>query len=297
MVSREIIQRARLVLGSVRQVRLSEEEAIEIQDRLALLTVVTGLRPLAAFGFADKNNGGRLESVKRILSEQGLRGLITSQIRPRSYEPLRNEIGDLVEIFDAVDADSYARDSGRLLWVYHDPQQEEQIGKAVNRGIQSGTLLSYPPCCVEHHEAVDAHFQQAFASAIVAAVGRDPATVERALREDVKVEIAGDPTDRHDMVNTDRLYPFVFHAACRHCLASDKSQTAELNNSYEVLARQYDRAFHHWFKEMIKTEVQIEKMIGEAESQKLTPQELKEPSRSQLRELFNRRDKIYSRLC
>lgn len=295
MVSPQIIQRARRVLGSVRTVRLSEEEAINIQDRLALLTVVAGLRLLAAFGFGDKNNGDRLDAVKHTLSEYGLRGLITPQIQPRSHEPLRNEIGDLVEAFNAVDSDSYAQNSGRLLWVYYDARQEEQIEKAVNREFPSGALLGYPPCCVEHHESVDARLQQEFDCAIVTTVGREPAAVERALRENLQVEIDGDPTNNLNLVDTDSLYPFVFHVACRPCLASGKSQTAELNSSYEALARQYDRSFHHWFEEMMQAQVQIERLIGKLESQKLAPDRLREPHRSQLQELFSRRDKIYSR--
>jgi hypothetical protein len=68
MIPPEVIQYARRVLGSVRKVRFSDEPMIDIQDRLALLTVVSELRTIAAFGFAEKENGGRIETLRSILT-------------------------------------------------------------------------------------------------------------------------------------------------------------------------------------------------------------------------------------
>ena len=72
MVPTEMIQNARRVLGSVRAIRLSEEPTIDVLDRLGLLTVVSGLRNAAAFGFAESNNGAAIEILSGILSSQGL---------------------------------------------------------------------------------------------------------------------------------------------------------------------------------------------------------------------------------
>ena len=157
-------------------------------------------------------------------------------------------------------------------------------------------MLGYPTCCVKRHELVQGDYRRAFATAIVAAVGKDPRAVECALREDLKVEIAGeDPEDRENMVRTDELFPFVFHAACDTCLSSDQSPTAELNRNYEQLAQQYDRTFHHGFRQMRGINAQIEKLINEAESQGFGPGELKGQLRALLNSLFADRDRIYSR--
>jgi hypothetical protein len=293
MVSTETIQYARRVLGSVRRIPFSDEPMIEVADHLALLTVVSGVRPIGAFGFAEKGNGERLEMLREILVGQRLNCVITKQIPHRDRRVLRDAIGDLAEVWERIDAESDARHTGRLLWVYQKPEMEEQIKKALDRQLEVGLLLGYPPCCVEAHEATQARFERAFAAAIVAAVGTDPGAVERALREDHKVQIEGDPTDSENMRRTDALYPFVFHVACNSCLSSDDSPSAKLNREYGALARQYDQAFHHWFQEMAKIGVEIGQVILEAEKQNLRPDELKEPLRSQLRELFDRRDRIY----
>jgi hypothetical protein len=295
MILTEVIQYARRVLGSVRKVRFSNEPMIDIQDRLALLTVVSGLRTIAAFGFAEKENGGRLETLRGILTSQGLNCLVTKQIRHRTNEHLTPGIGDLVKVFDRVDTESYSRDSGRLLWVSRNSEHEEQIKKAVDRQVEVGVLLGYPACCVEHHQTVGSNFERAFAAAIIAAVGKESSAVERALLEDLKVEIPGDPTDNENMRRTDDLYPFVFHVSCNACLSSDSSPTASLNREYDALARQYERAFHALFREMAKTGVQIGQLISEAEKKNLRPNELTEPFRSQLRDLFDLRDRIYAR--
>ena len=99
-----------------------------------------------------------METLRGILTAQGLRCLITNQIRHRSNAPNKDVIGDLFEVFDRVDDESDARHSGRLLWVFRNPEQEEQIRKAVDRQVEVGMLLGYPACCVEQHETVGSNF-------------------------------------------------------------------------------------------------------------------------------------------
>jgi hypothetical protein len=295
MVSTETIQYARRVLGSVRGIRLSDEPTIDIADRLALLTVVSGVRPVGAFGFAEKENGERLEMLREALVGQRLNCVTTRQIPHRDRRVLKDAIGDLAEVWERIDAESGARHTGRLLWVFQKPEMEEQINKALERKLEVGLLLGYPACCVEAHEATQTTFERAFATAIVAAVGTDPSAVERALREDRTVQIEGDPTDSENMHRTDALYPFVFHVACNSCLSSGDSPSAKLNREYDALAQQYDRVFHGLFLEMAKTGVKIHQLISEAEKQKLGPNDLSEPLSTQLQDLFDRRDQLYAR--
>lgn len=99
MLLLEAVQKARRVLGSVRGVQFSEVPVIDVSDRAALLTVVAGLREVAAFGFGDKNNSHDLEALEKIVEQQGLHCLVTRRIRHNSTnDRLRDIIGDLCQV-------------------------------------------------------------------------------------------------------------------------------------------------------------------------------------------------------
>ncbi len=296
MVSTEAIQEARRILGSVRKLRLSDEPRMDIVDRLGLLTLAAGLRDVAAFGFAERNNEAKLAAVQKVLTAQGLRCLMTPQVRHVSKERLRDAIGDLFRVFDRLDAESYSQHTGKLLWAFREARQEEQIRSAVEGRIDSGLVLGYPRCCVEFHDLGQARFDRAFATATIDAVGTDPTAVERALREDLEVELEGDPGDMRNIGRSEERFPFVQHIACDECLSSEDSPTAVLNRAYSELARQFDQRFHRLSGEMVNVEVRIDRLLEEAEKKGNRPGKLAEPFRTQLESLFEERDRLYSRI-
>jgi hypothetical protein len=295
MPSTDEIQRARRVLGSVRRVRIDAIEGVDVMDRFGLLTVTAGVRDVAAFGFVNKKNEGQLSRLKGILNGHGLLSLITHQISPLSNKYSNDVTGELAEVFDRVDANYHSRDTGRLLWVFRDPKKQDEVEKAVAREIHAGVLLGYPPCCVDRDSICQLRYQHAFAEAIISAVGRDASAVERALREDLQVEVPADTFCDPNIVNTRERFPFVFHTACDECLSSDRSQSAGLNCSYEALALTIDRTSHRLFSEISRVEVAVGRIIEDAEKRGLEPDELEPQVNQQLRELFEERDRIYAR--
>jgi hypothetical protein len=118
--------------------------------------------------------------------------------------------------------------------------------------------------------------------------------VERALREDLEVEIpaSNDP----NIPNTQERFPFVFHIACDACIASDQSSTAEKNREYEPAALQFDRAFHRVFLQLARVEAEIHGIIDDAEERGLASGELDEVTNERLQKLFRDRDRIHRRI-
>jgi hypothetical protein len=202
----------------------------------------------------------------------GLRCPITEQIRHSSHIADRDEIGDLVTALDRVDAESRSRDTGRLLWVFRERLLEEQIVDVVERRVSAGRLLEYPGCCVEHHEVVQRQFDRAFAQAIVTAVGLDPVAVERALKEDLQVELPENLGDRRNMDRSDQQFPFALNIACDACLASDDSPTAGLHRACRDLTQQVDRRFSDLFEAISRVRVQINALAREAETNGMRPE-------------------------
>ena len=297
MVSNEVIQRARRILGSVRNLRLNEEACLDVSERVALLTLVSDLRDVAAFGFGEGDNEARLVAVQRELEKHGLRTLITTQIPHEPWERLKESIGDICKVFDLVDEESDSRRTGRLLWVFREARKSDQARLVMERKLESGILLSYPECCVRHHTEIHANFERAFATAIIAAVGTDPVAVEQALRGDLKVEIPGDPTGSRNIRSTDERFPFVLHIACDSCLSSDDSPTAQLNRSYGELVRQYDRRFHQLFLELAKANAEANRLIREAEEKGFEPGNVEEePLKSQIQRALEQREKLCGRI-
>ena len=296
MPSIEELQRARRVLGSVWHVRFDDIKYIDVTERFGLVTVAAGVRDVAVCGFATKNNVAQLGQLKEILDRHGLLSHMTRQVSPLPHERSEGVIGELAEVFDRVDTESYSRGTGRLLWVFSDPNRRDDIDRAVAREIQVGLLLGYPPCCVKREAILQNSRQRAFAAAIISAVGRDANAVERALREDLEVAIPADSAIDPNMLNTREHFPFVFHTACDGCLSSDQSRSVELNRSYEALATEVDRGFHRLFLDIAKLEVAEGRIFAEADKQGLRSGELEQHSNQRLQEIFRERDRLYARL-
>ncbi len=204
--------------------QFDEIPLIDVSDRLALLTVIVSLRDVAAFGFGDRDNGQRLTALGKIIDGHGLHSLITPFIRDRAVdESLKDVVGNLDEVFKRVDADSDAKNPGRLLWVCRNLAKFDEIMAVVEGQADVGILLAYPPCCVERNRDDLIRAKRAFATRIVRAVGKAAAAVERALREDLEVEIpaSNDP----NIPNTQERIAAkvaVKSALCRTCGFSRK---------------------------------------------------------------------------
>jgi hypothetical protein len=137
------IDKLRAILLVVRPLQFDEIPRIDLLDRLALLTVVAGLREVAAFGFAQSRNEDAMRELKDVLSNYGLPTQLTFQIPPAPYRSL-DIPPELSDIFDRYDSKPVA--DSRLLWVCSSPKTREQIKQVTKREISTGTLLGYPRC-------------------------------------------------------------------------------------------------------------------------------------------------------
>lgn len=299
VLPKEAMQRARRVLWSIRATPLSDVSLIDVSDRVALLTVVVGLRDVAAFGFGGQDNGPQLTGMGKIIDSHGLHCLVTPFIRDRTInESLKDVVGNLSEVFKRVDADSDAKNPGRLLWVCRNPAKFDEIRAAVDGKVDAGVLLEYPPCCIERHQDSLVRSQRAFATAIVRAVGNDATAVERALREDLEVHIPDEEQvfDNSNVPSTHEHFPFVFHVACDACIASDQSPTAQKNRDYEAAVLQFDRTFHHLFTEMVRIYAEIHRIGDEAEAHGIASDWLDQSTNERLQKLIGDAERIHRRI-
>lgn len=290
------IQETKALYDAVKHARFCDISLIDLQDRLALLTVPAGLRQVAAFGFGETNNEGRLRTVRDILVNHGLLTLLTRELRLPAAKVWEEIPTEIAEVFNRVDEDADRKRSGKLLWVLTDTQEREMIRASVRGEAEIGILLQYPTCCVQKQRERHRDCKEAFVTAIVEAVGKDPKAIERALREDKEVEIPACAVDTEDVARTSRRFPFIFHVACESCLVSDSSPSAEQNRIYERLAQQLDPEFHKAILKIAAIESDIFAVIHDAEQKDLKPGELDPASNQRLQSLFQAIDEIHDRL-
>jgi hypothetical protein len=288
------IAKARAIFEATRPNRFDEHPSVDLRDRLGLLTVVMGLREVAAFGFAERANEGGLRALKDVLNGHGLSTQLTRQVRPMSYHRSLDISPELAEVFDRIDAESYEKHPGRLLWVCRNPKTRERIKRVVAGETSTGTLLGYPRCCVEQDRKDKVLMGEAFSNAIVNAAASEPGALERALRGDLKVQLVLDAPPAGDMVATEERFPFVMHIACSSCLSSDDSPSARLNLKYEQLALEVDPDFHVILKEMARVTASIGRIIDGAESKGLSKGTLDSETNQRLQNLFRDQERIFT---
>jgi hypothetical protein len=212
------------------------------RDRLSLLTVLADLRPVAALGFGDEKIS--LPKLKDILVNHGLKAVTTDGIFVPTSELVGDIPSEIAKVNDNLHQKSPRSDENKILWVFSNAEVRGKIKEVLDGTLNAGILLCYPECCVRNERQNQARVLRAFLTAIIAAVGEDPRAVERALRQNLKVNIPDDVMDCSSVPRTIQRFPFIFHIACNECLASDTSASAALNQSYEALAYNTDPALH-----------------------------------------------------
>lgn len=240
-IHQEKIARTGRIFEALKDVSFAEYPAIDVQERLSLLTVPAGVRPVAVLGVAQpKEYEGFLVRLKDILGNFGLHSLFAKPI-PATYEgsALPHEVN---EIFREHSSRSDAQYSP-LLWVYQTPQIRRDVRAVEKCEVEAGILLDYPKCCVAEDKARKLRGHDIFAKAIIQKVGDAPDAVRQALEADLGVEVDDEAFDTTNAKRTAEQFPFVFHIACETCLQTPGSSTAVLDNEYRSLAKAIDRDF------------------------------------------------------
>ena len=280
-----LLESSRELHNTLRRFRFCENPFQDLNERLALLTVVLGHRHVAGFGFAEENNEGSLRRIRDILVNHGIRTLITQQLKGVSARVCEDVSHEIVDVFDRVDEQSARKFTGKVLWAFSSSEQAAIIGKAVRGEAQVGALLGYPSCCVSRTLAMLSKGKTAFVKAIVARVGEDPGAVEKALRHDQKVEVPADTMMDANVPRTVERFPFVFHIACDTCLGSDTSPSAELNDRDGQVAASVDENFHDTIQRVAALLKQIEHTIRDTDGSLLDRNELDSRQQESLKAL------------
>jgi hypothetical protein len=171
-------------------------------------------------------------------------------------------------------------------------ESKDKILEVVKGNAQSGILLGYPQCCVDHNIALGRQGDQAFFQAILKAVGNDPERVLKALREDLKVEIENCAWESDNAVRTDTTFPFLLHIACDACLDSNESPSAFWNLQLQKLAEEIGHGFADTIRGVTKRDAERTELIIDCERRGLGPETIDEATKGRLRDLDQQMDQI-----
>ena len=285
-------QLLRRLLGSVRGLRFSDEAQIDLSDRLDLISVPSGLRSAAAFGFRERKDEKNWAALKSAIETCGLTTIASGPIRRSRPSELAPELS---AVFDEIYAQSDANQNDTLLWVVSAQAGSAEVDKAVSGSAESGIVLGYPACCVKHERTRQDAAEISFQNAIVKAVGENPEAIRRALREDLKVELPADTFYDRNAPLTHRAFPFVAHIACDQCLQVAGSATAVMNEAFGSLARKVDRVLYQAILDMSQVAAEVETIITDAEAKGLGPGKLDPATNQRLQGLFRLRLQIHAR--
>jgi hypothetical protein len=228
---RRLYERARAIL-------LDETPQEDAHERIGLLTVVAGIRPVALFLGVEDRSRLRLERVFRHSDVRALTapGPTTTHTWEPSYP---REITELFRKSDPRPA----------LWLCRGSEHVTKVKGGINQVIV-GKLLGYPDCCIDAHQAEKAKFESAVIAAYIRACGEDPQQIAQALLQNLRVEMEWE--DDYRVPRTTARFPFVQHIACGACLSSESSPTAILNSEYRQLVEDVDRHLSHYLLRIAK---------------------------------------------
>jgi hypothetical protein len=217
---------------------LDEHSQEDAHERIGLLTVIAGIRPVALFLGVEGRDQIQLErifqnsEVKPIIAP----GPVTAYTWESQYRP---EITRLFRV----------RDDTPGLWLCRSSEHARAISDGMDQ-VAAGILLGYPQCCVHAQQEKKALFESAVIAGYIRAFGEDTEKTARALIENRKVEI--DWEDDYRVPRTTARFPFVQHIACGVCLNSGSSPTAVLNSEYRHLVEDVDRHLSDYLLQIAK---------------------------------------------
>lgn len=131
----------------------------------------------------------------------------------------------------------------RAVWFYRLPEIDAELDLVDDRKIDCGSVLGYPPCCVEWHQKL----RRAEAERWYKANANSYANIKKQPLE--KVFKGVDKFSQKKAVNRrmqDKKFPFAQHTVCPQCFA-DGSPTSLENSALAKLAKSANPAFHDLF--------------------------------------------------
>jgi hypothetical protein len=224
--------------------------AVDLKDRLSLLTVASGLRKVGVL----ETWGQRLTQTRDILVSLGFPTSTATCVWSTIDRPVDAPHHDVLQ---ALDERRVAGKPRHVLWIYSGSDERDRYRQARFTQQQAGTLLQYPACCIGFESGVMALLPKAQLDALVAKVGgEDDVALNAALKRTKDL-----PTPKFPLPNnalrTEQQLPFVLHVACDNCLANPSSPSAQLNAQYEELIRETDSDLHQLFLQVRDRYIEI----------------------------------------
>jgi hypothetical protein len=280
------------VFDHARAWRFYPHPAGNLKDILGLMSVASGLRQVAAFGFHNLSTEGFARDLKDKVANLGLRTLLTGPIPNNRSLDLQGIDDSILDVIRKEDEERSRRNKTILLWVFSAVGSKDRILEVVKGNAPSGILLGYPQCCVDHNSALGRQGDLAFCQAILKAVGNDPESVLKALREDLKVEVENCAWESDNPVRTDTKFPYLLHIACDACLGSDESPSALLNLELHKLAEEIGHGFANTIRGVTRLDAERTQLIIDCERTGLGPKTMDEATRARLLDLDQQMDQI-----
>jgi hypothetical protein len=208
----------------LREVRLAGAGGLEPLERVALLTVVSGLRPFAFLTHVRKEDGQVVEALLATL------GLVSGMCKATFQYDLDVEAPpEVIDAFRAYEAKS-------ALWGLGVAKTRVDFGDS-----PLGAVLRYPRCCWQMDDATKSHDRSVALRALIDNNEGNSSAVIEHLNRGARVETPSTPWkeawDRR-FDQTRIAFPFALHTACDQCLREGaKSPSGAISAKYERLVR------------------------------------------------------------
>jgi hypothetical protein len=225
-----LIKKSREIWQEIRGILLDDTPNLDASEHVGLLTLITGVRPVALFlGVADSE----VEKLVHLLRQVHLIAFVGRVPEPvctwESPHP-----AEITGIFrSGLESSAF--------WVCRNEDDANTIDKGIDQ-IAAGKLLSYPRCCIDAHQQDNSDFEDALVGAWIREFGDDRERITEAWRENRKVHVDFEPKAADRVPRTFALFPFVQHIACESCLRPGNTPTAALNSAYRDLVAEADPA-------------------------------------------------------
>lgn len=243
------LDRARLLHEDLRRIQLSDMPLVDLRDRVSILTVAAGLRPIGVL----EGSGAQLEPAREAMINRGLLTLKTRGVWSKAEAPKEYPRPELFVFLSNV-ANQKARTA---LWFCSDREQRKSLKAYAQTGSDAGRLLDYPLCCVSERVKCEASYRIAILDALIHKVGDDTGLVKKAILSGERVNVSSDHLSLVSLSN--EKFPFISHVACAECCRNDGSPSALLDEQYGLLTKEVDSSLHG-------AVVRVAKLIGQAEA-------------------------------
>lgn len=243
------LDRARRLHEDLRRAQLSNMPLVDLRDRVSVLTVAAGLRPIGVL----EGSGVQLEPAREVLINHGLLTVKTRGVWSNTKAPKEYSHPDLFLFLSNV----ASQKAPTALWFCTDREQRRDLKAVSQTGSDAGRLLSYPACCVSARMESEADYRMAILNAMIAKVGDDNELVKQAILKGERVQVSSEHLAHVWLAN--EKFPFISHVACTECCKSDESPSAVLDEQYRLLTKEIDPLLHD-------AVIRVAKLIGQTET-------------------------------